>query len=523
MNVVFRADASVAIGTGHVMRCRTLASALLNKGAKVHFVTRAHVGHLGELLARDGFPVTLLPPPVAGACNRDDYAAWLGVTQQEDADQTITAVDKQQCDWLVVDHYALDELWEARLRPHTRKLMVIDDLADRPHNCDMLLDQNYAAGGRERYRAWVPAHCQLLLGPRYALLSQEFAEYRKKLFTRADSVRSILVFMGGSDNANVTGKILAALSVEQLLHLEVDVVIGQNFIHKDPVAAQANARPNTRIHGPRPHLADLMLNADLAIGAGGTTTWERMCMGLPSLVISAAENQVPICEALDSSGLIRYLGPATHLDSSAIRGAIVEFLADTKLRRTLATHNRALVDGRGVDRVTEMVCPSERTNLRLRPATPSDALTYFSWANDPKVRSSAINTDPIELEAHLEWFSGRLLDAKCRLFVLEAGDLPVGQIRFESHGGRSTIDYSLDVFVRGRGWGKELVRLGIDAINAIEPTTLTATVRPENDVSSATFIRVGFVEQGRDGAGNRCFLLPLPKSNDRNCLASGWQ
>lgn len=516
MNVVFRADASIAIGTGHVMRCRTLATALLKKGAKVHFVTRAHLGHLGEVLARDGFPVTLLPPPVAVACNRDDYAAWLGVTQQEDADQTITAVDKQQCDWLVVDHYALDELWETRLRPHARKLMVIDDLADRPHNCDMLLDQNYVVGGRERYRAWVPAHCQLLLGPRYALLSQEFAEYRKKLFTRADSIRRILVFMGGSDDSNVTGKILAALGADPLLHLEVDVVIGQNFIHRDPVTAQANARPNTRVHGPRPHLADLMLKADLAIGAGGTTTWERMCMGLPSLVMSIAENQVPICEALDSSGLIRYLGPASHLDSSAIQGAIVEFLADTRQRRTFATNNQSLVDGRGTDRVTEMVYPSERTNLRLRTATPSDALTYFSWANDPEVRASAINTDPIDLEVHLEWFNGRLLDANCRLFVLEAGDLPVGQIRFECHGGESTIDYSLDVMVRGRGWAEQLVKLGIDAINAIGPTTLTATVRPQNEASSATFIRVGFVEHERDSAGNRFFLLPPCKSNKEN-------
>lgn len=511
MKIVFRVDASLAIGIGHVMRCRTLAAALQKKGAHIRFITRAHVGHLADMLVRDGFTTTLLPQPARIENKGNDYAAWLGVSQQEDADQTIVALENQQCDCLIVDHYGLDQAWEAQLRPHTRKLMAIDDLANRPHECDMLLDQNYTVAGQERYLAWVPEHCQLLLGTRYALLRPEYAQYRETMVPRAGEIKRLLVSMGGADNANITGKILAALSAAQLVHLEVDVVIGSNFIHTAGVTKQANARPHIHIYGPRPHLADLMAKADLAIGAGGATTWERLYMGLPSLVMSIAENQVPACEALASSGLIRYMGNAHDLDVAAIESALLEALAGVRQLRALAKANQALVDGRGASRVAEALNPTLAANLTMRPANANDVLTYFAWVNDPAVRSSAINSEPIDMTAHLEWFGNRLMDGNSHLYVLEAGDLPVGQVRFERHGAEVTIDYSLDVLVRGRGWAGQLVKLGIEALNISQPTLIKAFVKPENIASAATFIRLGFVEQAVDsGDGNRHFQLPFP-------------
>jgi UDP-2,4-diacetamido-2,4,6-trideoxy-beta-L-altropyranose hydrolase len=508
MKCVFRVDASIAMGTGHVMRCRTLANFLHKRGARIHFITRAHPGHLGDILVRDGFEVTLLPNPKAEEVNcRDNYGSWLGATQYEDSEQTIAAIDNQECAWLIVDHYGLDHMWEARLRLHTQKLMVIDDLANRHHDCDVLLDQNYVDGSHERYKAWVSAQCQLLLGPRYALLRPEYAEYRETLLSRIGKISRVMVFMGGSDNANITGKVLAALSGDRLAHLDVDVVMGPNFIHKDDVIRQATSRPNTNIYTNRPHLADLMANADLAIGAGGITTWERMCLGLPSVVMSIAENQVPACEALDSLGLIRYLGAAIHLDVAAVEAAMTEAIANSEQLRTLVAKTQSLVDGQGVKRVAEVLDPTASTKLMLRPASSIDALTYFYWVNDPDVRSSAINTDPIQLHSHLEWFARRLLDVNSHLFVLEAAGLPVGQIRFERHGEETTIDYSLDAWVRGRGWAMHLVAMGIEALKSCRPTMLTATVKPENDVSAATFIRLGFVEQTNDSEGNRRFFL----------------
>ncbi len=510
MNIVFRVDASITIGIGHVMRCRTLAAVLKKHGASIQFITRAHPGNLGDMLTGDGFTVTLLPQPASIGNKEDGYAAWLGVSQQDDAEQTIAVLKNQQCDWLIVDHYGLDRVWEAQLQSYTGKLMVIDDLANRPHECDMLLDQNYAVGSEERYLAWVPEHCPLLLGPRYALLRPEYAQYRETMAPRTGAIKRLMVFMGGADNANITGKVLAALSTDQLKHLEADVVIGASFIHKAEVTAQASARPNTHIHGPRPHLADLMAEADLAVGAGGGTTWERLCMGLPSLVLSIAENQVPACEALASSGLIRYLGDAHKLDAAAIESSLLEALALPDQLHALVTGNQAIVDGRGADRVAEALIPTATENLTLRAANSNDALTYFSWVNDPTVRASAIHSETIDMAMHLKWFDRRLLDADSHLYILEAGALPVGQVRFERQDTEVTIDYSLDALVRGRGWGTQLLRLGIDALNREgHPTLLCATVKPENLASATTFIRLSFVEQIKDKRDdNRHFQLP---------------
>jgi UDP-2,4-diacetamido-2,4,6-trideoxy-beta-L-altropyranose hydrolase len=512
MNILFRVDASIAIGTGHVMRCRTLASTLKKHGADIQFIIRALPGHLEGMLTHDGFSVTLLPPPSPAGIEGNDYAAWLGVSQQEDAEQTIHLLKNQKFDWLIVDHYGLDRVWETHLRPYARKLMVIDDLANRPHECDVLLDQNYAVDGDDRYRTWVPERCELLQGPRYALLRPEYAQYRKTMAPRTGDIKRLFVFIGGADNANITGKVLAALSAAALIHLEADVVIGSSFIHKDEVTRQASARPNIHIHGPRPHLADLMAKADLAVGAGGGTTWERLCMGLPSLVMSIAENQVPACEALACSGLIRYLGDAHKLDATAIESALLEALAVPDQLHALANGNQALlVDGRGADRVAEALTPTPATSLTLRPTNAHDALTYFSWVNDPAVRASAIHSEPIDMASHLKWFDRRLSDENTHLYVLEAGDLPVGQVRFERQGTEAAIDYSLDALVRGRGWSTQLLKLGIETLNTSQLIVVNAYVKSKNIASVATLVHLGFVEQLAYGDGNRHFKLPLPR------------
>ena len=520
MTIVFRVDASIAMGTGHVMRCRTLAFALKKYDEQIQFITRAHPGHLGDMLACDGFAVTLLPLPACFDNNGNDYANWLGVSQQEDAEQTIAALENQQCDWLIVDHYGLDRFWELRLQSRTHKLMVIDDLADRPHACNVLLDQNYAVASEARYLSWVNAHCQILVGPRYALLHPEYAKYRETMPPRTRNIKRILVSMGGADNANITGKVLSALSAVQLASLEVDVVIGPNFSYKSEVIEQANARPNTHVYDRCPHLASLMAEADLAVGAGGATTWERLCMGLPSLVLSTAKNQEPGCDALASVGLIQYIGDANKVDAASITSALLDSLAEVGHLRAMETCYKALVDGRGTDRIVEQIYPTHVTELTVRSANVNDVLTYFSWVNDPVVRSSATNPEPIDIVTHLEWFNHRLSDPKSQLYVLEAGGLPVGQVRFEWSDIETTIDYSLDVLVRGRGWAKKLIKLGIEVLDVCRPTILSATVKSENTASVATFIRLGFYENIiANTSGNRYFQLPF--SGHQKALRQG--
>ena len=367
MNVVIRTDTSTRIGLGHLARCRTLATALRDQGAGVRFICRAHPGHQMTALRAEGFDVAALPAPPDQDAADGDYVAWLGVPQDQDAAETLAVLRDNgipttknrhpprvsRPDWLIVDHYGLDAAWEQALRPHVARVLVIDDLANRRHDGDLLLDQNYAPAGATRYQGLLPPVARTLLGPAFALLRPEYAQHRQTLRPRDGQVRRVLVFFGGTDPNNLSGRALTALSAPALAHLAVDLVIGANHPQREALTIQAATRPGTRVHGPRPHLADLMAAADLAIGAGGVTTWERCCLGLPSLVVSLADNQRPACAALAADGLIRYLGHADQVTTITLRAALVQTLRDPVGLRAQANAASATVDGQGTQRVID--------------------------------------------------------------------------------------------------------------------------------------------------------------------------
>jgi len=328
MKIVFRVDASNTMGTGHVMRCRTLAAELKKHGAHIQFITRAHPGHLGDMLKRDGFAVTLLPP-TADIENKedDDYAAWLGDDWTSDAEQTKISIEATLVDWLIVDHYAIDARWEQILRPFCRKLMVIDDLADRPHDCDLLLDQNFYHDEKQRYKGLIPAHCLTLLGPTYVLLRPEFAEAKQQFKGRDGTIKRILVFFGGSDPSNETGKVLAALQQLKRSQITVDVVVGSTNTNRIAIQKLCEELPSATYRCNVTNMAELILNADLGIGAGGSAMWERCYLGLPTITVVFAANQVRTTEDVADRGAIEYLGWSDSLTSRdyahAISNAIV--------------------------------------------------------------------------------------------------------------------------------------------------------------------------------------------------------
>lgn len=356
MTVVFRVDASQRMGTGHVMRCLTLAEALRGRGAHTRFVSREHTGHLVTLLRDRGLDVRVLPAPVLGSPEAaDTYATWLGVPELTDAAETIAALRGENPDWMIVDHYGLGALWEQQVRSHAGRLLVIDDLANRHHDCDVLLDPNHWRDPDSRYAGLVPAGCQVLVGAQYAILGPEYARYRHAARVRDGLVRRLLVYFGGSDPDDVTGMVLALLSAPQFRHLEVDIVVGPNNANAEIIRAEAASRPRTSVHGPRPHLADLMAEADVAIGAGGVAIWERLCMGLPSLVVCIAENQRPTCEALSAAGLIDYVGESKTVGPADIDLALRGLLSDRDRLVALSTRGAGFVDGSGAARVADII------------------------------------------------------------------------------------------------------------------------------------------------------------------------
>jgi UDP-2,4-diacetamido-2,4,6-trideoxy-beta-L-altropyranose hydrolase len=357
MRIAFRTDASSQIGTGHVVRCLTLADALREEVAECEFVCRKHEGHLMDYIRSRGYEVHALPIPqvsepfVSGLA----HASWLGVDWQTDAGQTRQALGSEAFDWLIVDHYALDQCWESALRSSCKRIMAIDDLADRQHDCDLLLDQNYGSSA-ERYRGLVPSDCVQCHGPEYALLKPVYADWRAQLPARDGRVRRVLIYFGGgADAANLTCLAVQAFQSPQLAHIELDIVVGGAYAHQSSLEKLVALRGNATIYWQLPDLAGLMENADLAIGAGGATTWERCCMGLPTIVISIAENQRPACEALSADKMIDYLGHVDQSTSELIQDRVLLFLKKRDLLRDLSERGMELVDGNGALKVTKIL------------------------------------------------------------------------------------------------------------------------------------------------------------------------
>lgn len=313
MNVAFRADASLQMGTGHVMRCLTLADALRERGASCSFVCRPHPGHLLALIEQRGHQALALPELQEGAepnLNGTAHAHWLGtdwVTDAQDTQQALSdQTSGQTVDWLVVDHYALDARWEEALRPQAQRIMAIDDLADRPHACDLLLDQNLGRTEAD-YGGLLKGKTTTLVGPQYALLRPEFAALRAQSLARRQNnpeLRRLLITMGGVDKDNATGQVLSALQNCNLpTGVRVIVIMGPHALWLAQVQAQATQMPwPTEVLVGVNNMAKLMAESDLAIGAAGGTAWERCSLGLPSVVLVLAQNQLQGAVALHVAG-----------------------------------------------------------------------------------------------------------------------------------------------------------------------------------------------------------------------------
>ncbi|MFC2315188.1 MAG: UDP-2,4-diacetamido-2,4,6-trideoxy-beta-L-altropyranose hydrolase [Selenomonas massiliensis] len=330
--VAIRVDSSEQIGSGHLMRCLTLAERLRKDGGEVHFISRDLAGSLHRLVEEHGFLLHLLPQHEENP-NLTGYAAWLTVPQVVDAEETGEILSRMQpVSRLVVDSYALDVAWEHSLRPLVREIFVIDDLANRRHDCDMLLDQNFYREMRHRYDGLVSPHCKLLLGPFHALLREEFYEAREHLRERDGILRRILVFYGGSDTTRETEKAIRALVQLQLSSVAVDVVVGGSNSHRAYIEELCDAYDFLHYHCQVSNMAELMANADLCFGAGGTTTWERCFLGLPAIVTAVAENQIQICEDCAEAGYIRYLGRWDEVTVEDIAAAVQRCIMQQTLR-----------------------------------------------------------------------------------------------------------------------------------------------------------------------------------------------
>lgn len=355
VQVAFRLDASRDIGIGHAVRCLALGHALGMRGARVRYVCRQLPASLRAQLESQGQELALLGGAgEAQALNELAHSRFLGASQSRDAEDALKALANEHWDWLIVDHYSVDSRWESTMRAVASRIMVIDDLADRVHDCDILLDQNLHSQMLTRYTGNVPPKTRLLLGPSYALLRPQFRHWRKRTSPRRGPVRRILVMFGGADSPDLTGVALRAL--ERVVHvdLRVDVVVGAEH----PRLAQtrdACAAAGYACHVQTAHMAELMAAADLAVGAGGSACWERCCLGLPAICASFADNQTEVAEALQSAGACMFLGDRAAATEVRFEAAVAALCGDDARLREMSSRAFALVDGCGTERVCDVL------------------------------------------------------------------------------------------------------------------------------------------------------------------------
>jgi len=341
VRIIFRCDASTDIGSGHVTRCLTLATVLSQKGAHVTFICRDYDGNLLELIRDSDFEVVVLP-----SGSNDGI-----ITVSQDACEIAAIIGELgSVDWLVVDSYELDIAWEAVQRKYVKKIMVIDDLANRNHDCDLLLDENLFSDVSIRYKGLIPSPCEQLLGSEYSLLREEFRLAHGK-HSFQGNLQRLFVFFGGSDLTNETAKILAAIKEGKLSQLIVDVVIGSSNRNREEIAELCHGIPHASLYRQIKNMADLMMKADFSIGGGGMTAGERCCVGLPSIVVPVAENQVvPMQQLAKAGAIVLYSGKKTV---EGYGGILQEFLAGKYDICSLVEKGIALYDGQGAQRVVQ--------------------------------------------------------------------------------------------------------------------------------------------------------------------------
>ena len=462
------------------MRCRTLAHALKQQGAEILFLCRKQPGDLIELLEED-YRVLALPEQDLSSCGglegRNLYEAWLGVSQTQDAKECLRALAStgvHTVDWLVIDHYGLDASWEAQLKIGINedskvKLLVIDDLADRPHQADILIDQNFFGDStNERYQKLVPEYCQQLLGPHYALLGPEYAKLQPLIPVRRQ-LKRLLIFFGGVDPKNLTGKALKALMHSSFEHLEVDVVLGRKSPNRKQIEKLAASRPSTTLHAPLPSLAGLIARADLAIGAGGATTWERACLKLPSLVVTIAANQRPIAEALAQRGDVHLLGDSETVSTQQIQSVMLAQIAGSFQQEQNAGGD--LTDGLGVSRLVVAMLGT-KTSISLFLAKKSDESLLSRWSKDLQLAADRGTSAP-KVPSNFNQIKTRNLDNQEQLLLIAktSENCPIGQIRLRRQPLNSNrrfceiiFDASVDRCASRINLEPELVHLGLQSM-----------------------------------------------------------
>ncbi len=496
LEIVFRCDASATIGSGHVMRCLTLANGLRGRGCAVSFITRNFDDNGDGYISEAGFEVLSLPVYSS--------TSWLGADPDLDAEECVGLLADVDPDWLVVDHYEIDAKWHEMVKRKSPdlKIMVLDDLADRAHSCDILSDSAY---GRQRqtYSSLVNENTRLLLGSDYALLRDEFSERREVSLERRMeklSDANVLVTLGGGDVAGPMSVVAEALKeLSKTLNFRLTVVEGgvrnrfrnlfQDIDNKIEILNRAD------------DMALRMEQADICIGAGGGTTWERCCLGLPTVVLTLADNQREIVSVLEDENA----AVACGIKAEEISSSIERLLRDDDFRKSIAARASELCDGGGSKRVVRELLTS---SIMLRKARSDDAVFVYKARYDDDAHRYYRSQNKPDLDGHVSWFETALSDSRRQLLIARISETDVGHVRFDFEKGNdqvAEIGIAISSAHRGKGLAVPILVQSTRYFASNGGKTIKAEVYRDNPVSQRAFEAAGFMFQTEDEDGFRQF------------------
>jgi len=494
--VAFRCDAGDLIGGGHAMRCLTLANALAEDGATITFVAASMPDLLAHRIEGCGHRLVRIPdsPELRRPAGNWEEPPLSDDAQLADARATGAAVS--QADWLVVDHYLLDVRWHSTARDFADQILVIDDLANRSYDCDILLDQTFGRAVAD-YPDRVPQGAKVLAGSAYALLRPEFAREREAALERRETigpVRRILVSLGTTDPGGIAAGI-AEQVVETSPNCAVDVVLGAQAPSLERVSDLAGRHPGVSVHVASGQMADLIRDADLAVGAAGTSSWERCCLGLPSIALVMADNQRKVAEGLEAAGAAIAVNRVCDIPP-----ALSRLCNDPALLGRMSAAAFAIVDGQGTNRTCDFMLGRtslKRGELALRAAQPDDSRNVWLWRNDFSTRGFSQTAEPISWQDHQGWWQASFGSTERDMMVAEIGGSPVAALRFDRISEGFEVSINLAPSARSSGLGAHILAEACKLFRKDHGAMpLLATIHRDNPASRRIFEKLGFVCTG---------------------------
>lgn len=478
--IVIRADANIRMGTGHLMRCLALAQAWRDDGGGVTFLTATDLSMLQDRLQSEGMAVNHL------STRAGSY---------DDAMQTAAFARKIYASWIVIDGYQFDGAYQKALKDSGRSVLFIDDFGHAGHYyADIVLNQNIYAVPTLYPNKEVYTH--FLLGPRYALLRREFLKWRGWKRESLSIARKVLVTMGGSDQKNVSGKVIRAIQHLKKEDLEVAVVVGSNNPHyEDLKSIVGNSPLPIRLIRNVANMSELMAWADVGIAGGGSTYLELAFLGLPFLVVNMADNQRLSTEQLNAVGAATNLGWHEDLSIDEIEQSLTKLMGDREKRSQMVRHNQQLVDGNGAVKV---LMHMKSDSLELKKACEKDCRLLWVWANDEDARSASFRSEIIPWEEHVNWFKSKLHDSNCIIYIAnDAEREPIGQVRLDVDGEKAVISVSIDRKFRKKRYGSLLIlKASKKMFDDSDVETINAYIKQSNEPSVRAFLKAGFQDKG---------------------------